>query len=113
MKAEQALTDLANAIRKHGAPICQTTDPDLWFPDQSAGADRTLVQAKKWCEECPVRIQCAIFAIANDEAYGLWGGLNVRTRQAIRNGHMTLKEALEGKKLARKIPAHSRSAKVS
>ena len=111
MTPDQAMTNLANAIRKGGETICQTTDPEAWFPEPSNGRDYSLVQAKKYCEGCHARVECAIFAIVNNEEYGVWGGLNVRTRQAIRSGHLTLREALEGKVLDRRVRADKRKAK--
>ena len=113
MKPDVAFTNLANAIRKGGATLCQTTDPEAFFPEPSNGRDYTLVQAKKYCESCHARVECAIFAIVNNEEYGVWGGLNVRTRQAVRSGHLTLREALEGKTLDRRIRADKRLVKVS
>ena len=111
MKPEQAFTNLANTIRKHGNPVCMETDPEIFFPEPSNGRDYSLVQAKKYCEGCHARVECAIFAIVNNEEYGVWGGLNVRTRQAIRSGHLTLREALEGKKLDYKVRADKRRVK--
>ena len=111
MKSEQAFTDLANAIRRGGQTVCQTTDPEAWFPEPSNGRDYSLRQAKKYCEGCHARVQCAIFAIVNNEEYGVWGGLNVRTRQAIRSGHLTLREALDGKVLDRRVRADKRKVK--
>lgn len=112
MKPEQALNNLGNAIKKHGTPICMETDPEAWFPDAGCeGGD--FRKAVKLCQACPVQVQCAIYGIVSGDMYGVWGGLTVRARQAVRNGHMTLKEALEGKKLPRNVVANKRLVKVS
>ena len=102
MKTDVALTNLANAIRKHGNPVCMETDPDAWFPEpgNEGGEYRNAIQL---CQQCPVRVQCAQYAISSVEYYGIWGGLTARTRQAVRMGYLTLKEALEGKRLSAKI----------
>ena len=36
---------------------------------------RDVVQAKKICSSCPVRIPCYDFAIRNKEPAGIWGGV--------------------------------------
>lgn len=82
MKPDQAFTLLADAIKKHGSPVCQEIDGELWFPE-SGGESYAQRQAKKYCEECPVRAECLQFAIVNREEYGIWGGLTVRERQRI------------------------------
>lgn len=102
MNSQRAFTNLANAIRKHGNPVCMETDPEMFFPEPGCegGAYRT---AMKLCEACPVRVECAVYAIASSEFYGIWGGLTARTRQAVRMGYLTLAEALEGKKLSARV----------
>jgi WhiB family redox-sensing transcriptional regulator len=92
MKVEQAFTALADSIREHGQPVCQQTDPEYWFPEAGGERYESLV-AKKYCGECPVQRQCALYAIAADEAYGIWGGLNDRQRVDVRNGRISLEEA--------------------
>ena len=92
MKVERAFTELAEAIREHGAPVCQETDPEYWYPEAGGERYESLV-AKKYCGECPVQRQCAIYAIEADEHYGIWGGLTDRQRVDVRNGRMTLDQA--------------------
>jgi len=93
MKVEQAFTALADGIKEHGAPICQQTDPEYWFPEAGGERYESLV-AKKYCGECPVQMQCALYAITAGEDYGIWGGLNDRQRVDVRNGKITLEQAL-------------------
>lgn len=38
------------------------------------------------CRRCPVRIECAGYALATDEAHGVWGGLSEHQRRQIRTG---------------------------
>jgi WhiB family redox-sensing transcriptional regulator len=80
MTPNRAFTELAVAIKRTGQPICQTTDPDLWFPEQGDGSRGSVRQAKKWCKECPVQMECLAYAVANREAFGIWGGLTVEER---------------------------------
>lgn len=79
MKPDQAFTQLAQAIRKHGAPVCQEVDGELWFPD-IGGRNGDVMLAKKFCEECPVKNECLQFALVNNEQYGIWGGLTLKER---------------------------------
>lgn len=83
MKPDQAFMQLAVAIKTHGAPVCQEIDGELWYPE-SGGESHALRQAKKYCEECPVRAECLAFALANNEEHGIWGGLTVRERQKLK-----------------------------
>ena len=36
--------------------------------------------AKRICASCPVQRQCADYALAADERYGVWGGLTAEER---------------------------------
>ena len=102
MRTDIALTNLANAIRRRGNPVCMETDPDAWFPEPGAEGG-TYRNAVKLCEQCPVRRECAEYGVSTSEFFGIWGGLTARTRQAIRLGHLTLDDALAGKRLSSKI----------
>ncbi|MEV7908058.1 WhiB family transcriptional regulator [Streptomyces anulatus] len=70
---------------------CRQVDPELFFPavndvTGSPGAEtRAYAKAKKICARCPVRSQCAAYALARDERYGLWGGMTPRQRQRLLN----------------------------
>jgi WhiB family redox-sensing transcriptional regulator len=63
---------------------CVDSDSDLWFP--ATGQNEDAARAKAICLECPVRQTCLDYALANDEAHGIWGGLSPRQRQAYRRG---------------------------
>lgn len=55
---------------------CAANDPDLFFPEGKAN-DVVLGEkrAVKVCTTCPVQAECLEYALANDERYGVWGGL--------------------------------------
>lgn len=36
-----------------------------------------------WCRDCPVRRECLAEAIATDEQWGIWGGLDRAARNTI------------------------------
>lgn len=57
-------------------PVPCQSDPDAWFP--VAGR---AVTAVGFCRGCPVRLDCAAAAIAQDERHGIWGGLTAPQRK--------------------------------
>jgi WhiB family redox-sensing transcriptional regulator len=60
--------------------LCAETDPEAFFPEKG-GSTR---EAKKICTGCEVRAQCLEYALANDERFGIWGGLSERERRRLR-----------------------------
>lgn len=60
--------------------LCAQTDPEAFFPEKG-GSTR---EAKRICEGCEVRSQCLDYALANDERFGIWGGLSERERRKLR-----------------------------
>lgn len=70
--------------------LCAQTDPESFFPEKG-GSTR---EAKKVCLACEVRSECLEYALANDERFGIWGGLSERERHA----------AEEGRRLRRTAP---------
>lgn len=60
--------------------LCAQTDPEAFFPEKG-GSTR---DAKRVCNECPVREACLDYAMENDERFGIWGGLSERERRRLR-----------------------------
>ena len=60
--------------------LCAQTDPEAFFPEKG-GSTR---DAKKICTGCEVRGECLEYALANDERFGIWGGLSERERRKLR-----------------------------
>ena len=60
--------------------LCAQTDPEAFFPEKG-GSTR---EAKKVCLSCDVRGECLEYALANDERFGIWGGLSERERRRLR-----------------------------
>ena len=60
--------------------LCSQTDPEAFFPEKG-GSTR---EAKRICEGCEVRSECLDYALANDERFGIWGGLSERERRKLR-----------------------------
>lgn len=82
---------------------CRGMDTELWYPPRDKTKYKKIAdKAKAVCfgkdgyPECPVRVECLLYADSIDEQHGIWGGLshrerNALKRKAIRNG-MTLEE---------------------
>ena len=60
--------------------LCAQTDPEAFFPEKG-GSTR---EAKKVCASCEVRVECLEYALANDERFGIWGGLSERERRRVK-----------------------------
>lgn len=60
--------------------LCAQTDPEAFFPEKG-GSTR---EAKKVCTRCEVRGECLEYALANDERFGIWGGLSERERRRLK-----------------------------
>lgn len=60
--------------------LCRQTDPEIFFP----GVGGSTRQAKKVCQQCPVREQCLEYALEHDERFGVWGGLSEHQRKRLR-----------------------------
>jgi WhiB family redox-sensing transcriptional regulator len=63
---------------QEGAP-CTQTDPEVFFPEKGGSAR----EAKRVCLSCEVRVECLGYASANDERFGVWGGLSERERRRV------------------------------
>jgi WhiB family redox-sensing transcriptional regulator len=68
--------------------------PNDWFIDplllgvaraysdpEKGGSTR---DAKRICQGCDVKQQCLEYALANDERFGIWGGLSERERRKLK-----------------------------
>jgi WhiB family redox-sensing transcriptional regulator len=82
------VTDVANLEELYeGEPgwqalaACAGVDPELFFPARGEPTGT----AKAICATCPVREQCAEYALARSEKFGIWGGLSERERRRERH----------------------------
>ena len=60
--------------------LCAQPDPEAFFPEKG-GSTR---EAKRVCLTCDVRTECLEYALANDERFGIWGGLYERERRKLK-----------------------------
>lgn len=73
--------------------ICSQIDPELFFPESEFSGTKkqkrleakrrqaSLKDAKAICAQCPVRTKCLEQALANDEPFGVWGGMTQLERR--------------------------------
>jgi WhiB family redox-sensing transcriptional regulator len=59
---------------------CLWAEPDTFFPEKGGSTK----EAKRICALCEVRTECLEFALANDERFGIWGGLSERERRKLK-----------------------------
>ena len=59
---------------------CLDKDADCFFPEKG-GSTRA---AKRICQTCTVVTECLEYALANDERFGIWGGLSERERRRLK-----------------------------
>ena len=57
--------------------LCAQADPEAFFPEKG-GPTHT---AKRVCAACEVRPECLDHALANNERFGIWGGMSERERR--------------------------------
>ena len=69
---------------------CKDIDTEIFFPPRDKDIYRTIAaEAKTYCfgdgvrPECPVRVDCLLYAINTDEVHGIWGGMSHRERNAL------------------------------
>jgi WhiB family redox-sensing transcriptional regulator len=60
--------------------LCAQTDPEAFFPEKG-GSTR---DAKRICQNCEAKSACLDYALANDERFGIWGGLSERERRKLK-----------------------------
>lgn len=58
---------------------CTGLDPELFYPDKGL----PVLEAKKVCRRCPVRVECLDWAIETRERFGVWGGLSPLERRRL------------------------------
>src|ERR687895_770109 len=71
---------LGNAPEWQERALCAQTDPEAFFPEKGGSTK----EAKRICAGCEVRAECLEYALANDERFGIWGGLSERERRKLK-----------------------------
>jgi WhiB family redox-sensing transcriptional regulator len=66
--------------------LCAQVGADFWVPEHG----KSDIEAKRICNgrpgvaPCPVRAECLEWALANDEAWGVFGGKSPAERRKLR-----------------------------
>lgn len=66
----------------HAACADPQHDQNWWYADNHRAAERKT--AINICHDCPVEMVCLEVALANDEPWGVWGGMTVDERKRLR-----------------------------
>lgn len=57
---------------------CSNHDPADWYPPKSAGRAKTVAASIAICrKQCPVRSECAEYALVSGRRNGIWGGVDL------------------------------------
>jgi hypothetical protein len=83
-KAVAEWLTLTHVLEEVGAVACQTTDPDVWWPDRKRPHSPPTSTAVAACRACPAAEPCLAYAVAADERFGIWGGTTPEDRRAMR-----------------------------
>jgi len=59
---------------------CAGMNRDIFFPEYTFLTDPVVFDT---CGVCSVRVECLAWAIATDQEFGIWGGLDEEQRRAI------------------------------
>lgn len=74
----------------HREARCLNMKPEIFFGDENRKKNRPALtrpevrRAKAICHDCPVLGKCLLYAIFNEEPYGVWGGHTERERDELR-----------------------------
>jgi WhiB family redox-sensing transcriptional regulator len=63
--------------------LCRNYPANWWFPERGSNR-REIEKVKAICQDCPIRVKCLEYALHHAEKFGIWGGLSVDERNAIR-----------------------------
>lgn len=81
-QGQYSYTEFITLVEEADSVPCREV-PDVFFPeDFPAGNIRKEIGkvAKNLCRECPIIKECLLYAITNNEEYGVWGGLLPKER---------------------------------
>lgn len=60
---------------------CLGQDTEMFFPEPGTkGAVKQANEVKAFCKICEVCEECLEYALRNEEAFGVWGGLTPKER---------------------------------
>jgi WhiB family redox-sensing transcriptional regulator len=85
--------------------LCAQVDPNLWHADAATAgsAGNAAVDtrtAMNLCARCTVRGRCFVTSLRNDEPWGVWGGVDEKTRTRLRTARKAIMQQLDPEILA-------------
>lgn len=78
------LGSLENEWKQNAICSIENIPTKVFYPERKRG-DVAAAFARKICFRCPVRIDCAQWAIKANEDYGVFGGASPRQRQKMKS----------------------------
>lgn len=66
---------------------CRDMDPAVFFPSDGIGVQ----VAQRICFDCPVKVDCLEYALADRVDHGVWGGTSERERRRILRHRRTVR----------------------
>jgi hypothetical protein len=76
------MTSLATLTATTPGLPCRTNDPELWHSRSHTDRARAIAL----CQECPVRVACAQYALDHRDVRGVWGGTTAAERRSFWDG---------------------------
>ncbi|MEU2155099.1 WhiB family transcriptional regulator [Streptomyces sp. NPDC019396] len=74
------ITAIDTELEWQETALCAQVGPELFFPAPGSSTS----EAKQLCGACEGRVACLEYALANDERFGVWGGLSEKERGRLR-----------------------------
>lgn len=71
----------------HKQAACRDLPSVWWFPEPHTTM-LEIAAARNTCKTCEVKAQCLEYALAANEQYGLWGGMDFDERRRERRKRM-------------------------
>jgi len=79
---------LKDGFKEKGLCNSSQYDPELWWPNGTTGDEELkALDAINICNQCPVEIECHMYAVAEKQYYGIWGGTTEEERREDRRRH--------------------------
>lgn len=91
-----------------GTAACRGHDPEMWYiADEDNPRGRVaLAEVRPICQGCPVRAECADWALRKRERYGVWGGLTSADRDIPNDKRTAIKRIINCAACGQPFTAH-------
>ena len=68
----------------HEQAACRGAGNEQFYPPRGRHSNEVQKVVAAYCDHCPVRAECLEASMANNERWGIWGGLTEYHRKKIR-----------------------------